>query len=134
MAYNPSMYMPQPMTVPMVTPTAQANWYYQPTQATTQPVNGLVSVTGIDGARAYQLPPNSSIALFDKDSDTFYLKTTDSAGYPTVREYRFEEVDAAEPKPTYVTRDEFDELSKKLDELASQRREAGHAKQHLPEV
>lgn len=134
MAYNPSMYMPQPMTAPMVTPTAQANWYYQPTQTTTQPVNGFVSVTGMEGAKAYQMPPNSSIALFDRDSDTFYLKTTDSAGYPTVREFRFEEVGGAEPKPTYVTHEEFDELAKKLDELASQRKEAGHAKQHLPEV
>ena len=88
--------------------------YYRPYQP---PVNAIVSVTGIEGARAYQLPPNSSVPLFDADSDTLYVKTTDGAGFPTIRTFRFEEV-KEQPITAlagdYVTRDElqgmFDEL------------------------
>ena len=121
MAYNPSLYMPQPMTAPMVSPSVQPNWYYQPTQATVQPINGLVSVTGIEGAKAYQLPPNSSMPLFDKDDDVLYVKTTDAAGYPTVRAFRFspmEQIEAKVVSVESVTREEFDELAAKVAALA----------------
>lgn len=56
MAYNPQMYMPNSYQYGY-----QPNWGYQPSQMNAQPVNGLVSVTGIDGAKAYQLPPNSNV-------------------------------------------------------------------------
>ena len=82
MAYNPSMYMPQAYQT-----------VYQPPIQYQQPVNGLVSVTGIEGAKAYQMPPNSAMPLFDADSDILYLKTTDSAGYPTIREFTFHPVE-----------------------------------------
>lgn len=118
MAYNPNMYMPQPMTAPMVAPVVQPNWAYQPTQTTTQPVNGLVSVTGMDGARAYQLPPNSSMPLFDKDSDILYVKTTDGAGFPTVRAFRFEPMEQEKAAaPDYVPREEFDALVERVNGL-----------------
>lgn len=57
-----------------------------------KPMNSLIKVTGLDGAKAYQVPPNSSVALFDGDSDTFFVKTTDENGFPTLRAFRFEEV------------------------------------------
>ena len=40
----------------------------------------LIRVTGIDGAKAYQMRPNSAVALFDGAEDIFYLKSTDGAG------------------------------------------------------
>lgn len=118
MAYNPNMYMPQPMAAPM---SVQPNWYYQPTQAATQPVNGLVSVTGLEGAKAYQLPPNSSMPLFDKDSDVLYVKTTDSGGYPTIRAFEFHPVEQqAAPAPVdYVPREEFEALVAKVEGLTA---------------
>jgi len=94
-------YYPQ-TTAPMGQSTA-----YQ------QPINGLVSVTGIEGAKAYQLPPNSSMPLFDQNNDILYLKTTDSAGYPTIRSFSFKAVEQADQKSQaadYVTRSEFDAL------------------------
>lgn len=113
MAYNPNMYLPQPLTAPM----GQQNWMYQPT--ITQPVNGLVSVTGIEGAKAYQLPPNSSMPLFDRDSDMLYVKSTDAAGYPTLKAFRFEPVEAQEqPSQDYVTREDFDALTARVEELS----------------
>lgn len=96
MAYNPNVYNPYG----------------------SQAVNGLTSVTGIEGARAYPLPPNSVMPLFDANEDMMYVKSTDGAGFPTVKIYRFEEVQPeVEQSPDYVSRDEFDKLNKKLDKL-----------------
>lgn len=111
------MYMPQYGGYHQQVP--QPNWYYQPT--TTQPINGLVSVTGIEGAKAYQLPPNSSMPLFDKDNDILYVKTTDAAGYPTVRAFRFsplEQIEAKVVSAESVSREEFEELAAKVAALS----------------
>ncbi len=100
---NPYAYTSQPWAAPM-----------QPVQ----PTGGLIKVTGIDGARAYQLPPNSTAALFDGEDDVFYLKTTDAGGYPTIREFRFEEVaQTGQAQPGAVTREEFAELAAKVERL-----------------
>lgn len=126
MAYNPSLYMPYsafsypssstyPYTAPATAPL--------PGQAASQAVNGLISVTGIDGARAYPMPPNSSMALFDAESDLMYVKTTDGAGFPTIRTYRFEEVDQGAagdgPGTDSVARSEFDDLVRRVDALTA---------------
>lgn len=99
MPYNP--YMPY-----------QSTWQQQP-----QPINGLVSVTGIEGAKAYQLPPNSSMPLFDANSDILYLKTTDGAGFPTVRAFSFTEIGTEQPTHDYVTREDFNALVKRVEGL-----------------
>lgn len=48
---------------------------------------GIIKVTGIEGAKAYQMPPNSIAALFDLNDDILYIKTTDGAGFPTIETY-----------------------------------------------
>lgn len=80
------------------------------------PRDGLIRVTGMDGAKAYQLPPNSAVALFDGGQDVFYVKTTDGAGFPTIKAYAFAPMQEAAPaQPTeYVTRQEFDELKEMI--------------------
>lgn len=40
----------------------------------------ITRVTGEEGAKAYQMAPNSSAALFDGNEDIFYLKTTRKGG------------------------------------------------------
>lgn len=71
---------------------------YQPMQSQQpqmpQPT-GLNRVTGIDGARAFQVPANSIVPLFDDTQDVFYIKTTDSGGFPTIKAYRFSPVEEA---------------------------------------
>ena len=47
--------------------------------------NQLIRVTGIDGAKAYQMAANSTVALFDSNEDIMYVKTTDGAGFGTIR-------------------------------------------------
>lgn len=79
-----------------------------------QQQNQLIRVTGIDGARAYQMPPNSVAPLFDSDNDILFVKSTDGAGFPTIRAFRFEAIDMerqqAGQAAEYVTRKEFEEL------------------------
>lgn len=75
----------------------------------------LIRVNGIDGAKAFQMPPNSSVALFDTNNDVFFVKSTDGAGFGSIRTFTFIPAPDAQPQmqqasPEYVTRAEFDEL------------------------
>lgn len=75
----------------------------------------LIRVTGFDGARAYQMPPNSNAALFDSNEDIFYVKTTDGAGFPTIRAFRFTPMETqATPANDFVTREEFERLRQEV--------------------
>lgn len=85
----------------------------QPQRA--QPPCELIRVTGMDGARAYQMPPNSAVALFDGGQDIFYVKTTDGAGFPTIRAFSFAPYEpTAQPQTEYVTRAEFEKLKEEI--------------------
>lgn len=85
-------------------------------QQAQQPAGGLIRVTGMDGARAYPMQPNSMAALFDSDRDVFYVKTTDAGGFPTLKAYTFAPVQeqAAQPAGDYVTRAEFNQLKEMI--------------------
>lgn len=58
----------------------------------------LIRVTGMDGAKAYQMPPNSVVPLFDADNDIMYVKSTDGAGFPTIRAFAFQPVENPTPQ------------------------------------
>lgn len=70
----------------------------------------LIRVTGMDGAKAYQMPPNSVVPLFDADNDIMYVKSTDGAGFPTIRAFAFQPIENPTPQTQqYVTREEFND-------------------------
>lgn len=71
-----------------VTPTGNRIGY-SPMQP--QPMNNLLRVTGPESAKAYSLPPNSNVVLFDADNPIFYLKATDDSGFATIRTFEFNE-------------------------------------------
>ena len=78
----------------------------------------LIRVTGIDGAKAYQMPPNSVVPLFDANNDIMYIKSTDGAGFPSIRAFSFAPIDTATAEPTeYIQRPEFDALVEQVKEL-----------------
>lgn len=118
--YSPNVYTPP---VYRQTPSyMQQNW-----PASVQPVNGLVSVTGIEGAKAYQLPPNSTMPLFDANEDVFYVKSTDGAGFPTLRSFRFEPCENQNVQEAqYVTKEE---LASMISELKTEMKGAKHGEQ-----
>lgn len=98
------------------------NQYYNPQMNNQQifpqeqPQN-LIRVNGIDGAKAYQMNANSTVALFDSNEDIMYIKNTDGAGFPSIRMFKFEEVNEItnnEEKQDYISRKEFEEFKKEL--------------------
>lgn len=85
--------------------------YGQQTQPPMQSQTGLNRVTGIEGARAFQVPPNSVVPLFDDTQDVFYIKTTDSGGFPTLKGYRFTPIeDAPTTQVQGLTRPEVEQI------------------------
>jgi hypothetical protein len=80
-----------------------------------QTAPGLIQVTGLEGAKAYPMAPNSVAALFDADRDVMYIKRTDAGGYPTIAAYTFAPMqEPATQQPEYVTRQEFNELKEMI--------------------
>ena len=73
---SPGLYQ-SPYTQPAQNPYMDRLAQMQPPP---QPRDGLIRVTGMEGARAYQMPPNSAVALFDGGQDVFYVKTASSPG------------------------------------------------------
>lgn len=79
----------------------------------------LTRVNGIEGAKEFQMGPNSCEALFDANENYMYIKTTDQQGFPSLRVFWFEECSEEIPQhmpmmpqqnQQFVTRQEFDEL------------------------
>ena len=98
------------------------NQYYNPQMNNQQiypqeQTQNLIRVNGIDGAKTYQMAPNSTVALFDCNEDIMYIKTTDGAGFPSIRTFSFIEV-KEQNKPIsqvdYISREEFEEFKKEL--------------------
>lgn len=74
--------------------------------------NGITWVQGIEGAKAFQLMPNSNAVLMDSENDgVFYIKVCDNVGMCNLRIFNFTEV-ANKPKQetnmdNYITKQEF---------------------------
>ena len=99
---------------------------YQPQVPQTN--QGILWVQGEAGAKSYLVAPNTSVLLMDSEESRFFIKTTDNAGMPTLRTFEYREVTAgAAPAPQkqpemnmddkYVTRQEYNELRGKYEEL-----------------
>lgn len=98
-------------------------------QAQPQNNQGLIWVSGEVGAKSYLMAPNSTVMLMDSEGETFYIKSTDSAGMPLpLRVFDYKERTAvtqqnAQEQPRislseqFVTREEYEALSSKYDAL-----------------
>ena len=97
-------------------PQGMYNAFNQPYNAFNQQTQQLVRVNGIEGARAYQMSANSTVALFDNNEDVMYIKATDGAGFPTIRTFVFtEQVGNTVPQSNeYVTRKELEDYVKQF--------------------
>lgn len=88
---------------------------------TTTTNNGIIWVQGLEGAKAYQLMPNSNCALFDSENEGIaYIKTSDEIGMCNLRTLKYEEISPT-TTPTvdtsqFVTRAELDSIIKELKE------------------
>lgn len=98
----------------------QTPYYNQPMNNQPFPqqiTQNLIRVNGIEGAKAYQMSANSTVALFDTNEDIMYVKTTDGAGFPIIRIFSFTEIKEdtrATQNTDYISRQEFEDFKKEL--------------------
>lgn len=87
---------------PMQTPTIPDNSYQpmnQPYQAqmptqpmpTPTPNNDMIFVLGQNEAESYPVAPNATVTMWDKNQKTFYIKTANAQGIPSMQIYDFTE-------------------------------------------
>jgi len=89
--------------------------YYNPALGATTPTNNILWVNGIEGAKAWQLNPNSMAILLDSEAEgKMYIKVSDNIGISSIRVFNYVE----ELPSTHVTNNDLD-LSQyvKKDEL-----------------
>ena len=92
---------------------------------TRNPINNILKVTGPESAKAYSLPPDSSVILFDAENPVFYLKATDDGGFPhPLRTFSFEEIKTPENQSieqidtsNFVTKNDLETLQNDISEL-----------------
>ena len=114
---------------PQMDRLAQMQAQYQQPQQSQQVNQGILWVQGEAGAKSYLVAPNTSVLLMDSENSIFYIKTTDAAGMPTLRTFAYKEVVLGSQEPQkqaeinhddkYVTRQEYDDLKGKYEELYS---------------
>lgn len=97
-----------------------------PAQQRFQQQTNITFVNGIEGAKAFQLSPNSNALLMDSDNSKFYVKSTDNLGVAKVTSYSFteDEVSQAAQASTQNTEEllalgkqMYDQLTSKISEL-----------------
>mgnify|MGYP001863859591 FL=1 len=101
-----SGFMPQQGSYTPTSPfVPQApNYAPQAQQAQATPQQGQVNtnkiyVTGIDDARARQLPPNSDFIFLDNDKPLLYRKTVDATGKMEIKAFKISEYTETEAAP-----------------------------------
>ncbi len=93
---------------------------YQP-QRYSQVNNGIIWVQGIEGAKAYQMMPNSNAVLLDSENDgIFYIKLADSVGMCNLRTFKYTETTNEQPKQVDIDLSEYatkSDLRKVVEEI-----------------
>ena len=121
MAYNNGF----PINYPMYYNPVQVQ---QPVQQQQQPQNGIIWVQGEAGAKSYLVAPNTTVQLWDSESQSIYLKSADASGMPTMKilDYTIREQNGQntpslmpEDRADYVTRKEFNDFTAKVERYFS---------------
>ena len=125
MAQYPTMYQPQY--------PAQQTISNTPITVNQQRNSGIIWVQGEAGAKAYPVGPGESVLLMDSERDCFYIKSTDVSGVPMpLRTFTYTEVVQTQnvmhhenkmDSSQYITRDEFEELKRMLQDSRQSRRD-----------
>lgn len=110
--------MQQPLNQPM-----QNN----PVTMPQTPTNDMIFVLNENEASSFPVAPNNRVVLWDKNQTTFYVKSANAQGIPSMQIFDFSERTQNAPQtPTehackcgdnFVTKDEFNALKGKLEEL-----------------
>lgn len=111
MAYNPIFpvnYQPQQM------------YYPQAAQQNQQNNNGIIWVQGIEAAKSYLVAPNTTVQLWDSESQSIYLKSADASGMPSMKiiDYKIRENTPQEsvrtPHSEFATKVDVESIKKEI--------------------
>lgn len=122
--YMPGYYGAQPMQDNLA--RLRTNQQPMPPEP---PKNSIIWVQGEAGAKSYMVAPGASVLLMDSEHSTFYLKTADASGMPSMRVFDYtERTTQMHPQQNvqtadFVTRKEFDALAQRLEALAAAKTE-----------
>ena len=93
----------------------------------TQPTNDMLFVLNENEASAYPVAPNNSVVLWDKNNKTFYIKTANAQGIPSMQIYDFTERTAEDTKTPekhvcncgdkFATKEQISALQSKIEGL-----------------
>lgn len=95
----------------------------QPQQTAQQVSNGLIWIQGIEAAKSYMVAPNTTVALWDSESQTVYLKSADASGMPSMRILDYEIREDAHrnhkmwSESDFATKSEVSAIQKQIDEI-----------------
>lgn len=96
----------------------------QPTvpQSQQAQTNGLIWIQGEAAAKSYLVAPGTTVALWDSESQTIYLKSADASGMPSMRTLDYTIREMAQAKnpvsgPEYATKEDLEKLRQKIAEI-----------------
>lgn len=105
----------------------QFSSYFNPATGASASTNNIVWVQGIEGAKAWQLAPNSMVILLDSEAEgKMYIKVSDNIGMSSLRIFNYtEELQRSNPSENvtinndldlsqYVKRDEIIDMIKEV--------------------
>ena len=109
-------------------PYYPTQYYPQQTTQQTQPQNnGIIWVSGEAGAKAYLVAPNTTVQLWDSESQTIYLKSADASGMPSMKYIDYVIRDANPPvqasyveEDKYISKDELNAVKGQISALQSE--------------
>lgn len=88
-----------------------------------QNVQGLIWVQGEGAAKSYLVAPGNTVALFDNESQTIYVKSADATGMPTMKilDYTMRtdapQVAKIQPLSEYASKEDVDYLKNEIEAL-----------------
>ena len=124
---------------PMQTPTmpnmaenqGQFAQPYQPPmqQPMSTPNNDMIFVLGQNEAESYPVAPNATVTMWDKNQKTFYIKTANAQGIPSMQIYDFtERIENPSKTPAehtctcgekFATKEQINALEGKIDDITA---------------
>ena len=111
----PQMYYPQAQPV-----------MQQPQQSQQQ--NGIIWVSGEAGAKAYLVAPNTTVQLWDSESQKIFLKSADASGMPSIKVLEYTIRDnpqssapkVTQPQADYATKQDLNSLYEQINALRAE--------------
>lgn len=109
--YQPMQYYPQIQNLQNV-----------PQQAQQQNSNGIIWVQGEAGAKSYLVAPNSTVTLWDTESQTIYVKSADTSGMPAMKilDYTMRDnpqTSRIHPQSDYATKEDVSLIKEEIESL-----------------